>query len=112
MYVGHPGVAGAYLPMATFHRVLFNEKAAEALRLLRSLAADEINIEYVEGFSQAGAVDFSLLAPPSAPVGGDAHAGRSAKSSSTARVAMHFEPDHEPAIPKDRRGVLPRAPVA
>jgi len=101
VYVGHPGIAGAYLPMATFHRVLFNEKAAEALRLLRSLAADEIHIEYVEGFNHAGAVDFSVSAPSSVPAGGTAHVGRSKKMSSTARVTMHLDPDHEPAIPTD-----------
>lgn len=101
VYVGHPGIAGAYLPMATFHRVLFNEKAAEALRLLRSLAANEINIEYIEGFKTAGGVDFSMTVPQSVPSSGTAKVTGTKESSTTARVTMHFDPDHEPAIATD-----------
>jgi hypothetical protein len=45
VYVADPGVAGNYYPVASFHRILFEGKVAEALRLLRSLGATEISIE-------------------------------------------------------------------
>lgn len=62
LYVGHPVVENVYVPMADFHRFIFEHKVAEALRLITSLGAVEAEVEHVTGWRQAtvGAAGASL----------------------------------------------------
>lgn len=101
VYAADPGVAGNYYPIASFHRVLFVGKVAEALRLLRSLGATEISIEYLEGFDRGAGVDFSISPPESAGVeiGGGVKATN--KASSGAKITMQLSPTMPMQIPKD-----------
>ena len=50
VYVGHPIDPVTYIPMAHFHTFLFEHKVAEALRLMRSLGADSVDVVRVEGW--------------------------------------------------------------
>lgn len=53
VYAGHPLRPGVYLPVAGFHRFLFEEKLNELLELLRLLGALEVSVTYVVGYQQA-----------------------------------------------------------
>ncbi len=51
VYVGHPVVPWIYYPTALFHRLTFEHKLAEALRLLMALGASEMAVEHEQGWS-------------------------------------------------------------
>ena len=101
VYVGDPGVAGTYYPVANFHRFLFEGKVAEALRLLRSLGATEISIEYLEGFERGAGVDLSASLPenPVSKIAGGMR--RRSKSASGAKTTMKLSPSTRAQIPND-----------
>lgn len=100
VYVGDPGVASKYYPAANFHRVLFEGKVAEAIRLLRSLGATEISIEYLEGFDRGAGIDLSI-SPPSTGVDISASPNQTSKTSSRAKTTMHLSPTMSAHIPTD-----------
>src|ERR1035437_760319 len=101
VYVGDPVVAGNFYPFASFHRFLFEGKVPEALRLLRSLGATEISVEYLEGFDRGAGVDFSISSP--AGEGGEIGGGvnRTNKASSGAKITMQLSPTMPAQIPGD-----------
>ncbi len=101
VYVGDPGIAGNYYPVASFHRVLFEGKVAEAIRLLRSLGATEISIEYLEGFDRGAGVDLSVSPPGGAigNIGVDVNATK--KTTSRAKGSMKLSPTTPAHIPED-----------
>jgi hypothetical protein len=101
VYVGDPGVAGNYYPVASFHRVLFEGKVAEALRLLRSLGAAEISIEYLQGFDRGGGVDLSISMPAGAAGQIAGAVNRTTKASSGAKTTMRLSPTAAAQIPND-----------
>jgi len=101
VYVGDPGVSGNYYPVANFHRILFEGKVAEALRLLRSLGATEISIEYLEGFNRALGVDLSISTPGSSGVEIDSGVKPTNKVNSGAKTTMQLTPTMPAQIPKD-----------
>lgn len=53
VYAGHPLRPATYLPVASFHRFLFEEKLNELLVLLRLLGALQVSVTYVVGYQQA-----------------------------------------------------------
>ena len=55
LYIGHPANAKSYYTTAEFHRMTFEHKFAEAIKLLMSLGTTEIQVEHIRGWSQ----DFS-----------------------------------------------------
>lgn len=101
VYAGDPGVAGDYYPVSSFHRFLFEGKVAEALRLLRSLGATEIAIEYLEGFNRGAGVDLSLSAPAGAGVEVGGGVAQTSEASSSAKTTMLLSPTMPAQIPKD-----------
>jgi hypothetical protein len=65
LYIGHPAVARIYYTTAQFHRLTFEHKFCEAIRLLMALGAKHIEVEQVSGWG----ADFSArlnvaLGPP------------------------------------------------
>jgi hypothetical protein len=74
LYIGHPAKPNVYYTTAEFHRVTFEHKFSEAIRLLMHLGATEIVVEHVRGWSR----DFSSsisASIPSAQLTVGAHAG-------------------------------------
>jgi hypothetical protein len=63
VYVGHPGIPTRYFPLCDFHKALFADKYAEAVRLLRTLGAKEVEISYVSGWSEKWAASIGLHIP-------------------------------------------------
>jgi hypothetical protein len=101
VYAGDPEVAGLYYPVADFHRVLFESKVAEALRLLRWLGVTDVSVEYVEGFDRAGDVEFSI-APPAGTLGElGVGANQTSKERSGAKWTARYVPTAPPQIPTD-----------
>jgi hypothetical protein len=49
VYAVHPVDALRYLPVDTFHKAVFEEKANELLNLLASLGATEVTVKYRSG---------------------------------------------------------------
>lgn len=77
VYAVHPASKEIYYPVADFHRVVFEHKFAEAVRLLMSLGATSLEVEHISGWSR----DFSAnLTVPLA----SGTAGLNAKAESTA----------------------------
>ena len=99
VYVGDPCVAGKYYPVANFHHFMFEGKVVEAIRLLRSLRATEISVEYLEGFDQAGNIDFSIVTS----IGdvGEVGSGRTGKARSGANISMQLSPTMPAHVPAD-----------
>ena len=63
VYVGHPVDPVTYIPMAHFHTFLFEHKVAEALRLMRSLGADSVDVVRVEGRTAVQGSPWRRLCP-------------------------------------------------
>ena len=63
VYVGHPSIPRHYYTLADFHRVMFEQKVAEAVELLMSLGATTIRAEHITGWSQEFSTKLSLGIP-------------------------------------------------
>jgi hypothetical protein len=63
LYVQHPAVKTQFYPIESFHRLTFEHKLSEAVRLLMFLGAKSIRAEYVSGWSKAFAAKASIDAP-------------------------------------------------
>lgn len=80
MYVAHPAVPTVYYTAAAFHRMAFEHKFSEAVRLLMSLGASRIVVEHVHGWSKEFAANFSAGLPQQeASVSGEMNASVSSK---------------------------------
>lgn len=62
-YIAHPVEPRVYIPVADFHRFLIEHKAAEALRITRSLSAVTIEVSRVEGWDQSIGVNLGVAIP-------------------------------------------------
>ena len=62
-YIGHPIDPPVYIPVADFHRFLFEHKVAEALRLIRFLGAVTVEVVRVEGWDQSIGVELGVTLP-------------------------------------------------
>jgi hypothetical protein len=80
LYVAHPGEPNVYYTVASFHRVAFEHKFAEAVDLLMSLGATKITVEHVSGWDSKFASTLSVSLP-SGP--GSASVGSNSGSQST-----------------------------
>lgn len=101
VYVANPGVPGSYHPVSSFHRAMFDGKYAEMIRLLRSLGALTIEIEYVEGFDSAAGLDLAVSAAGTRGVDIGGKRSSTSKQGSGAKVTMQLNPSREPHIPPD-----------
>lgn len=102
VYIGHPVDPPAYIPVADFHRFLFEHKVAEAQRLIRCLGALTVDVIRVEGWDQNAGVNLGLSAP--APLGNasidlGASAGHDASTGRTVLATMKLKPTKPPHIP-------------
>lgn len=102
LYVGHPADPRRYIPMADFHRSLFEHKVAEAMRLLVGLGATDVQINHVSGWTSTWEVGVS----GSRVVQGireavDAKAGKTREHSEQVGTKMVLRPRGEPRLPAD-----------
>lgn len=100
VYAAHPCDESIFYPIASFHRLVFDDKVVSANRFLRSLGATSIRIESVRGWDKS--ISGNLTGQVNgADVG--AEAGRTSKSASNAVLETTFENECEPSVPKGLR---------
>jgi hypothetical protein len=100
-YIGHPVDPAVYIPVADFHRFLFEHKVAEALRVIRSLGAVTIEVSRVEGWDQSIGVSLGAEIPRLDAVDLSASASRERKNQRMVLSTMRLTPAHPPALPPD-----------
>lgn len=100
-YIGHPVDPPVYIPVADFHRFLFEHKVAEALRLIRSLGAVSVEVVRVEGWDQTVGVGISVPLPEAYQVDIGVSASREHGSGHAILSTMRLNPTQSPWVPED-----------
>lgn len=103
VYIGHPVDPSRYIPVADFHRFLFEHKIAEALRLIRSLGARSVEVIHVEGWDQSAGISLGIQAPASvSAVTADASASAEKQRTQGTQVltTMTLSPTMAPHVPQ------------
>jgi hypothetical protein len=98
VYAAHPCLHSRYYAIASFHSKVFEDKVAEANRLLMSLGATSIAIEHVYGWDKNSSVSATAQGD-GADVG--VEAGRTSTSSSNLLYEASFDNDDPPTLPDD-----------
>lgn len=109
VYVGHPIDPAMYMPIAQFHTFLFQHKVAEALRLIRSLAAESVDVIRMEGWDLGVGIDLAMPLPGAEQVEVGAKADLKRGQSDSVMISMRLKPSGEPAVP-DNLVWLPHEP--
>lgn len=99
VYAGHPADWRVYIPMADFHRFLFEHKVAEAQRLLRSLGATSITVEHVEGWDQSVGISASVGVPTAQPASVKASGERLLGHERSVMATMELDSTSPPYVP-------------
>jgi hypothetical protein len=101
VYIGHPVDPPTYIPVADFHRFLFEHKVAEALRLIRSLGAVTVEVVRVEGWDQAIGVNLGAGLSGIDQIDISASASRERGSGRSVLTTMRLKPTQSPSVPPD-----------
>ena len=100
LYVGHPGISDRYSTTADFHRVVFEHKFSEAVRLLMALGATTIEVHHVAGWSSEF-MGSMTLALPGGIVGAGARTETGGAESLLLRANLGADGREDPFIPSD-----------
>lgn len=100
-YIGHPVDPPVYIPVADFHRFLFEHKVAEALRLIRSLGAVTVEVVHVEGWDQTVGVALGVALPDVSQADIGVSAGQERASSRSVLSTMRLKPTQPAWVPED-----------
>jgi hypothetical protein len=100
VYVGNPVDPPRYYPAATFHRMTFEHKLAEAVRLLMALGATRLEVRHVAGRSREWAGRIEVPIPSKGVVVGGAGDGHESSSSALLFRAT-LAGGSEPSLPPD-----------
>jgi len=100
LYVGHPTQAGVYYTMSEFHRVTFQHKFAEAVDMLMSLGAVELQVEHLAGWSKEFSASMEV-GLPSADVSTKAHAGSKKAAADSLLFKAQLSGSDAPKLPKN-----------
>lgn len=96
MYVAHPAIPTVYYTAASFHRMAFEHKFSEAVRLLMGLGASHIVVEHVHGWSR----EFSTTLSAGLPQGeAKVTSGRNSSESSKLLFEAVLKNKKSPALP-------------
>jgi len=101
VYVGHPIDPMTYIPMAQFHTFLFEHKVAEALRLIRSLGADTVDVVHVQGWDSRVGIKLSAPLPGAEQVQASAAVGVERGRGHSIIGRMRLQPSGPPRIPNN-----------
>jgi hypothetical protein len=85
LYIGHPAKPHVYYTAAQFHRVTFEHKFSEAIRILMCLGATHIKVEFIRGWKRDFAAQLSV------PLGPAPAASVSASVGTQSRENLLFE---------------------
>lgn len=95
VYAAHPAQHEVYYPLAQFHRLAFEHKFAEALRLVTSLGASLVRVVAVQGWTReflSGLDVGDALGAARAGVHVEMESGRRRKLEYSATLAGHTDP--------------------
>lgn len=98
LYAGHPVVANIYYPTAEFHRLVFEHKFSEAVRILRFLGATQFKVEHMKGMSAEWFSKFDV-GSTRGQVGGEM--ASSQQSEAHILYQASFPGTQNPALPGD-----------
>jgi hypothetical protein len=96
LYVAHPAMPSVYYTMASFHRMAFEHKFSEAVSLLTSLGATEIEVEHVQGWDRKFTSQMSL---PLHEVDANAQASKSTTHRSSLLFKASYDNKHAASVP-------------
>lgn len=96
VYVGHPASPNIYYPITEFHRLMFESKFAEAVKLLMGLGAKDLNISRMEGWGYEMSSQISLPLPQAQM---DANMTVIKNTENSLLFTAWLQPEHEPIIP-------------
>lgn len=103
VYRAHPADAGFYLPVASYHPFLVEEKEAELAALCAALGAKSASITHSRGASTKADAQASVKVPLEAVDVGASAGGSSSKATSLALTLGSNEPVRLPALPDSLR---------
>lgn len=63
LYIAHPAEPSVYFTTAQFHRLTFEHKFSEAIRLLMALGARTINVEHQSGWAEEFSANLNATLP-------------------------------------------------
>jgi hypothetical protein len=99
VYVAHPVMKGTYFPFANFHRLTFEHKWSEAIRLLGYLRATEIKVIHKTGWKRNIAANMNVDFPfDGVPV--DSKVNYESKENSTSDIIGEFYLPNNNGVPK------------
>jgi hypothetical protein len=102
VYVGHPFLKQQYMPFASFHRALFEQKVIEAMELLAGLGATSIKIRQVAGTEASASIAASLGVPvQGAKVDVGSEIGKRRSESGEILASATLAPTQAPRVPND-----------
>lgn len=96
LYVAHPTMPSVYYTTASFHRVVFEHKFAEAVELLMSLGASHISVEHVRGWSREFSAKMAATIPK---VSAEATASTKTSYATSMLFKADFTNDKIPVLP-------------
>jgi hypothetical protein len=97
LYVAHPAKPSVYYTMASFHRMAFEHKFAEAITLLMSLGATQIEVEHVQGWDRKFTSQMSV---PLQAIDAGLHASKSAGTQSSLLFKATFDNKQNTSVPE------------
>jgi hypothetical protein len=98
VFAGHPADPSKYIPIADFHRYIFEHRFSEVLSLLMHLGADNIEVEHVRGWGK----DFSAKLSVGIPSVSGSQEAAASKSHGASLLYKAELPGHsDPTIPED-----------
>jgi len=98
LYVGHPSNPPVYYPFSEFHRLLFEHKFSEALEMLMSLGATEVEVYRVKGWSSEFSLNLNIAISDWKP---GIEAGKDKKASAKLLFKATLKSKKKPKLPKD-----------
>jgi len=100
-YVGHPLRPSEYMPIATFHRRIFEDKFNELIDLLSSLGATKMSVGFASNHKRDGNATLSLSLVEELLSSAKGSLKTHSSSSSEGTFEAEFTPVSTPSIPTD-----------
>jgi hypothetical protein len=98
VYVAHPLIASEYIPMANFHKEIFEGRVREAVDLLECLGATSLDVEQISSLHSFRALGAGLAIPGLAEIGTTGE--RDSASASNIRYSGSYHPADDPHVPE------------
>ena len=100
-YIGHPLDPSRYVPLASFHNVIFEQKVNDLVTLLASLGAERLRVHFKQGYSTGAGLSFDVSVPvDELKVDAGMSVGGLKEKTRDAVIEESFRPTKPPSIPE------------